>query len=361
MQEEAQYKDAPRYSGYTTSHYAQFIYPLLKHNGNAESFKTYKRNIQDLEDQKLGFMEIKEDFLNDRLKDYLAWLLYHRRVVINDDLLLALRGLHAGSETELALLNSVIAQTENDRREAEIQKQSMVERLAVLLDDPNLIMQTPYFDLSKRAKLIEGNARDYLAKNSRALKRIDIDKKLNSLETDYHKNRLLPSLNLVLRAEKLLDKAGTAATTYDDDTTSYQALLEFSYPLGGSVSTKAELAKRALGTRRLQIIYAERMESIAGDLQRLTRLLDFDEQRLLDAIAAARQSTHLEQQKYLQRDASPLQNECSVTPACASSIRDLVQAYRDERGAKLLHIENLVAYQMRSIEYDNLLDRVLER
>ncbi len=337
--------NAPRYGGYTSNYYAQIKYPLLKHDGNAESLKTYHRDIYDLRDQQLSFLETKEDFLTARLDDYLSWILYHRRVQINQELLRELRRLQPSDEAEGALLDSIIAKTENFKRDAQIQMQSVVERLAILLDDATLIRETPVFNLQKRVRLLSENARDYLANNSRTLARINLDMKLNEIEIDYQENRLLPSLNLTLRAEKEYDRAGTMTLDYDDDTTKYAARLEFSYPLGGSITTKSELAKRSLTTRRLEIIYAERMENIEGDLQRLRSLLDFNEQRLQDAIDAAEQSTRLEQQKYDQTH---------------ESIRDLVQAHRDTLAAKLDHIDRIIEYQMHSMEYDNLLDRIIK-
>ena len=338
------YEDQQRYGGYVSTYYAQLKYPLLRHDSNAESLKAYHRNVYDLQDQKLSFLETREDFLNDRLDDYLAWVLSHRRVEINAELLSALRRQQPADETETALLASVIAQTENARHDAEIQRQSVVDRLAVLLDDASLISQVPRFDLHKRVDLVSDNVRTYLTRHSRALKRINIDMRLNQLEIAHHRNRLLPSLNLILRGEKEFDQVGTATVQYDDDTTDYRASLEFSYPLGGSITTNAELAKRALTARRLEIGYAERMERIQGDLQRLASLLNFDEGRLVDAINAAKRSTQLEQEKYQQGDAS---------------LRDLVQAQRDQRDAKLDHLENLVEYQLNRIQYDNLLDRML--
>ena len=338
------FEDQQNYGGYATEYYAQIDYPLLKHDGNAESLKTYHRNIIDLQDQQLSFYETKEDFLNDRLDDYLSWVLAERQVRINQALLEALRALRPQEDADRAYLQSIILQTENARRDAEIQSQSIKERLSVLLGDATILHETPEFDLRKRTVLVTGSLRAHLKKHSRALQRIALDMKLNQLEIAHHENRLLPALDFTLRAEKEYDNAGTATQSYDDDTTDYQARLEFTYPLGGSITTRAELAKRTLSTRRLEITYAERMERIEGDLQRLASLLDLDETLLLNAIAAAEQSTRLQQQKYAQ---------------ARESIRDLVEAHRDERAARLDHIDALVEYQTDRIEYDNLLDRII--
>ncbi len=339
------YNGERTFDGYDTDYYAQIKYPLLKHDGNAESLKSYRRNIIDLQDQQLSFLETKEDFLNDRLDDYLSWVRYQSHVLINLNLLASLNKLNSASAAEAALLKSVIVQTANFKRNAEIQMQAVKERLAVLLDDADILNETPEFNLQKRVNLVSGDIRLYLTRNSRALQRINFDIQLNQLEVAYHKNRLLPSFDLTLRAEKNLNGSGTATSDYDDDTTEYKATLDFSYPLGGSITTKAELAKRTLSTRRLEIAYAERMENIEADLQRLVSLLDLDEESLLDAIDATEKSTRIEQKNYNENQ---------------TSFRDLIQAYRDERVAKLDHIDKLIDYHMRSIEYDNLLDKIIK-
>lgn len=333
-----------RYGGYTSNAYVEYDYPLLKHDGNAESLKSFRRNIYDLQDQKLSYLETKENFLSARLEDYLLWIFYHRRVNIHNDLLLALRLLTPADDAEAALLSSIIAQTEKAKRDDDNRRRAVVERLAVLLDDAALINEVPTFDLQQRAKLLTVSASDYFARHSRVLKRIEIDMQLNDLEVNYQRNRLLPSLDLTVRLDKELDAAGTSSLIYDDDTTDFKASLEFLYPLGGGISTKAELAKRALAQRRLEIIYAERLENLEGDLQRLTRLLELPPENIVSAVNAAKQSTRLENEKYQQTRAG---------------IRDLVQAHRDERTAKLEHIDTLIDYQMDRIAYDNLLDRMV--
>lgn len=341
----AEFKNEQNWNGYTSEYYAQITYPLLKHDGNAETLKTYRRNIIDLEDQQLSFFETKENFLSERLEDYLSWVLSRHEANINEELLDSLLGLQPREEADAAFLKSIVLQTENFKRDAEIQTQAIKERLSVLLDDVGILHETPEYDLRKRITLVPNNLRDYLRKHNRALQRITLDMRLNEIEIAFRKNRLLPSFDLTLRAGKEYDKVGTATQNYADDTTRYDASLEFVYPLGGSITDKAELAKRALSTRRLNIAYAERMERIEAELQRLATLLNLDEARLLNAIDAARQSARIQRQNYDNNQ---------------SSFRDLVQAYRDERVARLDHIDNLIDYHTNSIEYDNLLDRIIK-
>lgn len=265
---------------------------------------------------------------------------------IENELLAELRAIQSVDESAAAAIDTAIAQAENEVREAESQAQAIQQRFAILLDDKRLLTATPQFDLQQRADLIGNNLREYLRANSRVLARLDIDVKLNALEIKHENNQLLPELDLILRAAKTYDNVGTRTSSYDDDTTDYEAMLEFSYPLGGSISTRAELKKRALSTRRLEIAYAERLERIQADLQRLASLLDFDEARQIAAVAAADESARLIRAEY--------DDDFGRSP------RDLIQAYAQARAAKLEHAERVMDYHRNRFDYDNLTDRIID-
>lgn len=331
---------------YETRHYIQFDYPLLKHDSNAVSLKTHHRDIIDLQRQQLSFYETKEDFLEARLSDYLSWVLQQRTAEINRELLGKLRSLQPADAAEEALLKSAVLQIEQDLSDAELELQAVKEKLSILLDDPAILNERAEYDLSKRLDPLQGDLTAYLKAHNRELYRIALSMQLNRIEIAYYENQNLPQLDFGLRAEYNFDKGrGQNDGKTDDDRTNYLAGLEFSYPLGGNISNRANLLKFQLGVRRLEISYEDALQDIVADAQRLHALLTLDESRLLDAIDAARQSAAISMRDYL---------------AGRASFRDLLQAYRDERDANINHIDDLVDYQIDSIEYDNLLDRIIE-
>jgi len=330
---------------FETRHYIQFNYPLLKHDSNALSLKTHHRDIVDLQRQQLSFYETKEDFLEARLSDYLSWVLYQREVAINRELLGKLRALQPADAAEEALLKSAVFQIEQDLSDAELELQAVKEKLSILLDDPGILNESAGYDLSKRIAPLAGDLSAYLKAHNRELYRIALSMELNRIETAYYENQNLPALDFSVRAEYQSDTGNTRTSEFDDKRANYIAGLAFSYPLGGNISNRANLLKAQLGVRRLEISYEDELQDIIAEAQRLHALLTLDEARLLEAIAAAEQSAAIQRRDYL---------------AGRAELRDLLQAYRDERAAKLDHIDDLVDYQTDSIEYDNLLDRIIE-
>ncbi len=330
---------------YETTQYISVKYPLLKPDSNALSLKTYHRDIIDFKRQQLLFYETKEDFLDDRLNDYLSWLLYQKQMLINQELLNKLRRLNPKDDAEETLLKSTVYEIEQYDSDARIQLQAIREKLSVLLDDRTILTETPSFDLRKRAELVTENLPNYLQTRNRDLQRIAMNIESNQLAIDYYQKQTLPTLDFTVRAEKNLNsRNATAASTYDDDKITYSAGLEFSYPLGGNISNQANLSKSRLGVRKLEIRYQDKLQDLLADIQLLNALLTLDEDRLLAAIDAAAQSTEIEHQKYQSGE---------------TSFRDLLQAYKDERIVKLQHIDDVIDYQVNRLEYDNLLDRII--
>ncbi|MGR3913743.1 MAG: TolC family protein [Gammaproteobacteria bacterium] len=330
---------------HTTTQRIRYKYPLLKHDGNADSLKTYRRNILDLQEQQLVFFEIKEDFLEDRLEDYLDWVLHHRQAQIDREFLEKHNRLNPENAADSALLKSAVYRIEQDNIKNQADLQAIRKKLAVLLDDESILTETPGFDFGKRIALFGGNLPAYLRARNRDLARIDIDLALKKIDLGFLKNQRLPSLNFSIAAERTLHSGSTRTTTLNDDRLAYVAALEFTYPLGGSITNRAALQIAHLAERKLQIAYQEKLQDLLADIQSLQSKLTLDEPRLLGAIDAAAQSARIERQNHLSGQ---------------SSFRDVLQAYRDWRETKIDHIENVIDYQKDSIEYDNLLDRMLE-
>ena len=330
---------------YETDHYIQFRYPLLKRDSNATSLKTHHRDIIDLQRQKLSFFETKEDFLEDRLQDYLSWVYLQKQDRIEQEFLRQLRQLQPEDEAGAALLKSTIYQTENDNSDTRIRLQAIKEKLAVLLDDKSIVMETAEFDLQKRAHLVGGNVPDYLHATNRDLQRITLNIDLSRLEIAHFQNQRLPELDITLRAEQNSHRGNTQTSDINDDRINYLANLEFSYPLGGNITNRTNLEKSLLGVRRLEISYQDKLQDLLADIQLLNIRLTLDENQLLDAIDAATQSAQIEYENH---------------QSGQTSFRDLLQAYHEVRIAKLDHIENVIDYQTNSLGYDNLLDRIIK-
>ncbi len=330
---------------YATRHFIQFNYPLLKRDSNASSLKTHHRDIIDLKRQQLSFYETKEDFLNERLDDYLSWVLYHRQIEINREFLHNLQQLQPEDESAITLLISTVFQVEKYNSDSTIQLQAIKEKLSVLLNDRTILTETPDYDWQKRATLIDGDLQDYLRTHNRELQRITLNIELNQIEIANYQNQNLPELDIILRAEQDSNQGNTRTSDINDDRTNHIATLEFSYPLSGNISNRASLEKSLLGVRRLELSYQERLQDSLADIQLLNTLLTLDEERLLGTLNATAQTVQIERKNY---------------SLGKTTFRDLLQAYLDERIAKLDYLDTIIDYQKNSIEYDNLLDRIIK-
>ena len=329
---------------YQTEQYISFNYPLLRHDRNAASLKSYQRNILYLKRQKLLFYETKESFLEDRLNDYLSWVSYQQQASINQEFLNKLRRLQAQDKKEETLLKSTVSQIENHNRTAQNKLHAIKQKLAVLLDDQNILTETPTFDLHKRIEPIKKDLPNYLQTYNRSLQRIALNIELNQIDIAYYQNQSLAKLDFTARAERNQNNRNSRTSTYDDDAISYAVGLEFNYPLGGNITNQASLQKSLLGVRKLEIKYQDNLQDIMAEMQLLNVLLQLDESKLLDTIEATAQSTRIEYENY---------------QSGQTSFRDLLQAHKDERSAKLDYMDKIITYQLNSIKYDNLADRII--
>ena len=327
-----------------TRKYVKYSFPLLKHDGNAVSLKSYRRNILDLKRQKLSFFETKEDFLSERLEDYLSWLLYHRYGEVDRATIKQLTSLSPQDDSEADLLQSAMLNIQGEQTDNENKLRSARQRLAVLLNDASLETDSPQFDLMQRADMVEKNLTKYLRTNNRDLKSIAHNIELSELEIAYYQNRELPTLDWDIEVERTDQHGESSSTIYDEDRWDYSTTLEFRIPLGGNVLTKSYLTRYELGVRKLEISYAEKLQDLIADIQSLHALLAIDDESLRNAVAAAARSANNARQQHREG---------------AVSLRDYLQALLDEREARHERIERLVAYQKNRLEYDNLLDRMI--
>ncbi len=330
---------------HASTQYIRFKYPLLKHDSHAASLKTYHRDVLDLKRQKLLFYETKENFLHDRLNDYLSWVLYQQQMSINQESLNKLGHLQPKDTQETALLNSIVAQIENQQQDTQAKLHAIKQKLSALLNDREILTEIPEFDLHKRIVLIKENVPNYLKTHNRTLQRIALSTKLKQIDVAYYENQNLATLNFTAEAERNRSDRNSRTATYDDDKMNYAVGLEFVYPLGGNVTSQASLQKSLLGVRKLEISYKDKQQDIVAEMQLLSALLTLDESKLIDVIDATVLSTRIEYENY---------------QFGRSSFRDLLQAHKDERVASLEHIDTVITYQLNSIKYDNLADRIIK-
>lgn len=329
---------------FETSYRIRYKYPLLKHDSNAESRKTYRRNILDLRAQQLLFLERKEDILESRLLDFFEWVSRRELARINRNFLDAYKRIDTAGETETALLKSAVVRVQKHNAENHAELRALAEKLALLLGDATLAHARPRLNLSKRGAPPPQNPAEYLRAHNRDLARIGVSIDLKEIDIAHFQNQLLPSLDVRVEASREHDSADTRTTDFRNKQNNYAAFLEFRYPLGGRASSRAALQIAKLDMRKLEIRYRDKLRDLLADMQILQAQLSPQQARLDEAVHAAMRGARIESANYR---------------AGAASFRDLLRAHTDWRDAEIDRIENLIEYHEARVKYDNLLDRML--
>lgn len=325
--------------------FIRYSYPLLKHDGNAASLKTYHSDIVDLKRQKLLFFETKEDLLVKQLSNYFTWIELHNSQSIQRNLLDDLNAITTHNDKDKVVLKKTKFKTEIGLKDTSQRLKSLKIKISILLDDESILSTTPNANLSFKADIIKPYEVDkFLQKYNRDLERIRLELVLKEINIKYYKNRSLPTLNFLIEAINTTNKRNTKSSMFDDKRIGYKAGLEFSMPFGVDISNAATLKKERLGVKRLQISLSDKRQDILADVKELGVLLVVNENELVQNIENSKQSLILEKRSY---------------DAKKSSMRDLIIAYEESAQAKLLKLSTLAGYQIRRVKYQALLDRLV--
>ncbi len=330
----------------TTALTARWKLPLLKHDGNASSLKTYRRNVLDMQDRQISFAEEQEAFLADRLEEFYRWARYQIETESSRSYLAILASFEAREDDEENKFELSRLDAQKNLAEQENQLERIKKGLAVLLQNDALTNERVEVDLSASGDLVH-NLRHYLLHNSRVLQRIEIDKRLEQIDIAYYRNRNRPKLDLVISAAHELERKKTKANHIADERTDYGAALLFEYPLFGSVTDRADLTKSKLQLRRIEINYQDRMRRLLADLEALTGSLPRSERTLAgyaELMASSRQNRRDEHERYRNG---------------ASDQSRLIEALDREFSVRSDYLSAAIDYQIDRLDYDNLLDRLL--
>ncbi len=346
------YRQDGIYDNYTinnfdTSYKFSYKYPLLKYDSNATSLKTYHRNILDLEREELDFLDAKEGFLVDRLKEYLLWASYRQKEIIYNIYLEKIQGIKLYNTKNKIILTSAIYRANADLSGNNSKLQAQKKSLAVTLNDNNLLVAKPVINHQKHTKIITKNLINYLANNNRALLKMDIDKQLKQTDIDYYQNQNLPQLDVTFSADKSFNKGNTLTTEYNNKSITYTSNITFNMPLGSDIGNQANLDIAELTLQKLDIDYQDKLQDIRSDVEALNTELKLNKQTLVqypNIIKIEVENTNLQKQYYANGK---------------NKLKDLIDAYKDSRDVNLEYIDYIISYQQNILEYNDLLDRLI--
>ncbi len=332
---------------YDTAYKISYKYPLLKYDTNAESLKTYHRNILDLTREKLDFLDAKEGFLVERLEEYLLWLLYQQRELTYKEYLTKIQNIKIINNKNNIVLNSAIFRAKADISGNNSKLQAQRKSLAINLNDNNILKETPVIDKQKRTIIINKDLSSYVINNNRSLLKLAIDKKLKQIDIKYYNNQNLPKLDLSIALYKNSNQGNTLTTEYDNDGINYTSSIVFSMPLGSDISNQADLEIAQLNLEKLIIDYDEKLQDILSEAESLNTELKLNIKTLAQYPSITKstlQNTKLQEQYYANGK---------------NKLKDLIDAYKDSRDVNLEYIDYVISYQQNILEYNDILDRLI--
>lgn len=341
------YYDNYNISTFNNSYKANYTYPLLKHDSNAESLKTYKRNILDLEREKLDFNDAQEAFLVGRLEQFLLWNLYAKNATIYDDYFRLVKNIRVVKSTDKSKIKTTFFRANKDILDNNSKLQAQIEALVIDLADGSFLTLKPQLDDAKKPHIITNNLESYLHKNVRGLLKDDIDKNLKKIDIKYYKNQNLAQLDFKISAEKFTNKGNTLTTQYDNNGVEYTTNLTFSTPIGKNINNEKDLAVAKLNLRKLQIDYDNAFKDVLSDVRALEVELKLNEKTLFgyqDAINDMAADIQTQYTNYLNK---------SIT------IAELLDIYKEKRDIELDHVSTMIDYQQNILKYDDKLDRII--
>ncbi len=334
-------------SAFDDTYKISYKYPLLKHDSNAGSFKTYRRNILDLEREKLDFDDAQEAFLVKRLKQYLDWGLYSENTDIYQQYLQTIQKIKAAPKDKKKL-NTAIFLAQKDISDNNAKLQAQKKGLSIVLNDEALLLQKPRINYHKQAALITTPLGQYLQKNVRSLLKYQIDKKLKKTDLNHYENQSLFKLDLTLGAEKDTNKRNTLKTKYGNSSMFYFAGLTFNMPIGIDINNEKEILTTKLELRKFDIDYANKFKDIKSDIGALNVELSLNEKTLNDYKGIIRDLT----------DNANLAHDNYANQKV--SIKDLLDIYKEKRDVELEYVTSVINYQKNILEYNDKLDKVIK-
>ncbi len=335
-------------STFDNAYKISYKYPLLRHDSNASSLKTYHRDILDLEREKFDFDDAQEGFLVDRLEQFIDWDFYQKNAEIYQNYAQSLKIIQVNKARDRSKLNTTILRAKQDISSNDSKLQSLKRALVSALNDSSLWFESPQINTNKRLKIMP-DLTQYLQHNVRALLKFEIDKRLKQIDLDYHNNQSLYKLDFNINAERNDNKGNTMTTDYKSKSVLYTVGLGFSMPIGVDVNNQKDIQVARLNLQKINIDYNNKLKDILADAQALIVGLNL-EKKTLNTYQKLRASVGAESNLTLK---GYLNNSVSIEV--------LIDAYQEKRDVELDYVKALTDYQESLLKYNDKLDRVLIR
>ena len=321
--------------------------PLLKNKDGIVDQKTYDLSVLDYDDEKLVLAESQEDFIEDKVAEFIDWVAYKWQIEVVKETIERLTSTREKTDSILQRDVDMFSRSIDKHQRLLLSLKSKLKAQNSLLIDSissiNFSKNPPILEHDFKIDLIN-DLGHYCQANVRDLRRIELEIQKNNRYIKTYKNSKSPNLNFTLSATKD-DNKGNYSSYSKSSETNYEAKLVFSYPLSGDVSNQVYLDKYQLKARQIELKYNNKFKDILSDANKI----DIDIRQGLVQLSLIKQ-----QLKTLKSN-----REINLYFQGEGSATFVISEQDDHQELQLENITALIDLYKNKLKYDSLLDRLL--
>ena len=321
--------------------------PLLKNKDGVVDQRTYDLSVLDYKDEKLLLAETQEDFIEDKVFEFIDWVGFKWQI---DTINKAINKLQ----------NIRIKITKNKSRDIQVLTRFIDKKKRLLLSLKSklkaqsglLLAAVKSIDLTKDLPTLPSifyvdlinNVKHYCQANIRDLHRIDLELQKNSRTIKTYKNSQLADFDFTISASRD-DNKGNYTSYSKSSETIVETKLVFSYPLSGDISNQVYLDKYRFKQRQIELKYENKLKDVVSAIKKLKTDI---KQGLIQLKLTQRQ---IKQHK--------VDNELDLYFSGQGDVRFAIIEQDDYQELQLEKIEILINLYKNKLKYNSLLDRLL--
>lgn len=332
---------------YLTDTSISWTLPLLKNKAGIVDQKTYDLAVLDYEDEKLILKESQEDFIEDKVFEFIDWVGFKWQIDTVNKAVNKLESIRQKMAIDQLADAKVLARFIDKKKRLLLSLQSKLKAQTGLLlasdQSIDFLKDVPELPAIFYVDLVDDIER-YCRSNIRDLQRIDVELQKNGRYIETYQNAQLADFDFTISAAKDNNKGNYTSYSKSSET-NVEAKLVFSYPLSGDISNQVYLDKYRFKRRQIELKYENKLKDVVSAIYKL----DTDIKQGLIQLKLAEQQ--IKQNK--------INNELNLYYAGQGDVRFAIIEQEDYQQIQLEKNEILIELYKNKLKYNSLLDRLL--
>ncbi|MCH9711059.1 MAG: TolC family protein [Proteobacteria bacterium] len=332
---------------YLTDTSISWTLPLLKNKAGIVDQKTYDLAVLDYEDEKLILKESQEDFIEDKVFEFIDWVGFKWQIDTVNKAVNKLESIRQKMAIDQLTDAKVLVRFIDKKKRLLLSLQSKLKAQTGLLlasdQSIDFLKDMPELPAIFYVDLVDDIER-YCRSNIRDLQRIDLELQKNGRYIETYQNAQLADFDFTISAAKDNNKGNYTSYSKSSET-NVEAKLVFSYPLSGDISNQVYLDKYRFKRRQIELKYENKLKDVVSAIYKL----DTDIKQGLIQLKLAEQQ--IQQNK--------INNELNLYYAGQGDVRFAIIEQEDYQQIQLEKNEILIELYKNKLKYNSLLDRLL--